>query len=194
MDKLFSKVDNLWGYHQLKLAEDSSKVTAIITPWGVYRFLACPFGISTAPGEYQARMAHEILKDFYLNGAIVYIDDTVIYGRNVEEFLSILDRILSQMAAFNVRLKPSKCFFGMTSIEFLGHIFDVSGARLLYARVKGIQEWPKPTSVKGARSLIGISGLYKGVIKLYDTSDSFNTKKSSASEPFRMSQEGRDLL
>ena len=61
----FAKVDNLWGYHQLKLTEDSSKVTAIITPWGVYRFLACPFGISTAPGEYQARMAYEILKDLF---------------------------------------------------------------------------------------------------------------------------------
>ena len=91
--KLFRQNGQFVGYHQLKLAEDSSKVTAIITPWGVYRFLACPFGISTAPGEYQQRMAHEILKDFYLNGAIVYIDDTVIYGRNVEEFLSILDRM-----------------------------------------------------------------------------------------------------
>ena len=30
----FAKVDNLWGYHQLKVAEKSSKVTAIITPWG----------------------------------------------------------------------------------------------------------------------------------------------------------------
>ena len=49
----FAKVDNLWGYHQIKLAENSSKVTEIITPWGVYRFLACLFGISTAPGEYQ---------------------------------------------------------------------------------------------------------------------------------------------
>ena len=85
---LFCKEDNLWGYHQLKLAKDSSKVTAIITLWGVHRFLACPFGISTASGEYQAR-------------------------------------ILSLMAAFNVRLKPSKYFFGMTSIDFLGHIFDV---------------------------------------------------------------------
>ena len=28
---IFAKVDNLWGYHQLRL-EDSSKVTAIITP------------------------------------------------------------------------------------------------------------------------------------------------------------------
>ena len=41
----FAMVDYLWGYHQLKLAENSSNVTAIITQWGVYRFLACPFGI-----------------------------------------------------------------------------------------------------------------------------------------------------
>ena len=67
--RFYAKVDNLWGYHQLRLTGDSSKVTAII-PWGLYRFLACPFGISTAPGEYQARMAHEILQDYYLNGAI----------------------------------------------------------------------------------------------------------------------------
>ena len=42
-----------------------------------------PFGISTASGEYQARMTYEILQDYYLNGAIVYIDDTVIYGSTI---------------------------------------------------------------------------------------------------------------
>ena len=76
-------------------------------------------------------MAHEILQGYYLNGETVYIlivyiyiDDTMIYGSTVEGFLSILDQILSRMAAFNVRLKPSKCSFGMQSIEFLGYFFD----------------------------------------------------------------------
>jgi len=36
--KYFAKVDNLWGYHQLRLEDESSKVTAIITPWGIHRF------------------------------------------------------------------------------------------------------------------------------------------------------------
>ena len=27
--QIFAKVDNLWGYHQLRLAEDSSKIAAI---------------------------------------------------------------------------------------------------------------------------------------------------------------------
>ena len=30
----YAKVDNLWGYHQFKLDQQSSLVTAIITPWG----------------------------------------------------------------------------------------------------------------------------------------------------------------
>ena len=65
--------------------------------------MACPFGISKSPGEYQDRMAHEILQDYYLNGAIVYIDDMVIYGSTVKGFLTILDQTLSRMAAFNFK-------------------------------------------------------------------------------------------
>ena len=60
----YEKVDNLWWYRQFRLTKDNSKVTAIITP-GVYRFLACTFGISMALKDFHARMAHEILQDYY---------------------------------------------------------------------------------------------------------------------------------
>ena len=30
----YAKVNYLWGYHQLKFDQASSRVTAIITPWG----------------------------------------------------------------------------------------------------------------------------------------------------------------
>ena len=36
--KFYTKVDNLWGYHQLSLTDNSSKVTSIITPWGCTDF------------------------------------------------------------------------------------------------------------------------------------------------------------
>ena len=39
----------------------------------------------------------------------------------------MLDMVLDKMTKFNVRLKLSKCSFGMTSVEFLGHIFDEYG-------------------------------------------------------------------
>ena len=108
----FAKVDNLWGYYQLRLDEESSRVTVITMGCLYIWFLAFPFGISTAPGEYQARMAHKLLEGYYLNGAVVY---AVVYGKDATLFLQMLDLVLDRMAKFNVRLKPSKCSFGMTS-------------------------------------------------------------------------------
>ena len=59
-----------------------------------------------------------MLQDYYLNGAVVYIDDTIIYGRNEETSLNLLDQILSKLVEFNVDLKPSNCYFGIDNIEF----------------------------------------------------------------------------
>ena len=78
---------------------------------------------STAQGEYQARIAHQILQEFYLNDAVVNIDDTVIYGAYLGTFLERLDLVLERMARFNVRLKPRKCFFGMASVKVFGPYF-----------------------------------------------------------------------
>ena len=125
--------------------------------------MACPFEISTAPGEYQARMAHKVLEGYYLNVAVVYIDDAVIYGKNEASFLQILDMVLDRMTKFNVRLKPSKCSFGMTSVEFLGHIFD-EYAHLSDKRVQGIKDLPIPTSVSAVRSFVGMVNYFRDFI------------------------------
>ena len=83
-----------------------------------YHSIGCLPSISTAPGEYQARLSHEVLQNYYMNCSVVYIDDR----RNEETFLTWLDQIISKLVEFNVRLKLSKCYFGMDHIEFMGHI------------------------------------------------------------------------
>jgi hypothetical protein len=62
----FAKLDNLWGYHQLNVVPEDQDNTTIITPWGLFKFTRCPFGISTAPAVYQDRMANVVLRDLYL--------------------------------------------------------------------------------------------------------------------------------
>ena len=57
-----------------------------------------PLESQQPPGEYQARMAHKVLEGFYLNGAVVYIDDTVVYGKDAKSFLQMLDLVLDRMA------------------------------------------------------------------------------------------------
>ena len=50
--KFFSKLDASKGFWQLKLDEESSKLTCFNTPFGRKRFLRLPFGIKSAPEVY----------------------------------------------------------------------------------------------------------------------------------------------
>ena len=113
----------------------------------------------------------------------------------IEAILTILDQILSRMAAFNVRLKPSKYSYAVH--RFLGHIFDENEIRSSNSRVQGIRDLPEPSSVKGVRSFIGmvnyfrdfIKGLWSHLIPLAQL-----TKKNATQKGFEMTEEARDAF
>jgi hypothetical protein len=85
--KFYAKMDNLSGYYQLVIVEGDRPNTTIATPLGLFQFRKCPFGLSTAPGVYQDRMQNVVLGGLIPDSGVVYIDDTVSYGKSVEEFL-----------------------------------------------------------------------------------------------------------
>ena len=109
-------------------------------------------------------MAHEVIHDYYLNGAVVYIDDTIIYGRNEETFLTMLDQILSKLVEFNFRLKLSKHYFGMDHIEFLGHVFIEKAIQLSDERGQGVKQIPEPTSLKAVKNFVGMVNCFRNSI------------------------------
>ena len=45
--KVFTKLDALKGYHQCPLDEASQLLTTFITPFGRFKFLRAPYGISS---------------------------------------------------------------------------------------------------------------------------------------------------
>jgi hypothetical protein len=103
--KFYAKVDNIQGYYQLNLVEADRDKTAIITPFGLFRFKRCPFGLSTAPGVYQNRMTEVVLKGLVPEACVVFIDDTIIKGRSCLELLDNLEKVFQRMRQFNVKLK-----------------------------------------------------------------------------------------
>ena len=74
---MFSLLDAKDGFLQVKFSESSSFFSTI---WGAgrkYRWLRMPFGISSAPEEFQQRLQDAI---HGLEGVAVVADDILVYG------------------------------------------------------------------------------------------------------------------
>ena len=65
--KVFSKAYLKDGFLQIQLDQESSKLATFQTPWGRYRYLRMPFGISPAPECFQRKLDQNLegLKGIY---------------------------------------------------------------------------------------------------------------------------------
>ena len=75
--KVFSTFDIKDAFQVIKLTKESSMLSTMHTPWGRYRWTRLPFGISSAPEEFQRRI-HDVLCG--MDGIINIADDIYHHG------------------------------------------------------------------------------------------------------------------
>ena len=74
---MFTVLDAKDGFLRVKLDKDSSKLTTFHTPFGRYKWHRMPFGICSAPEEFQ-RHVNEIIEG--LEGVAAIADDLLVTG------------------------------------------------------------------------------------------------------------------
>ena len=156
--RLFSVLDAKDGFHQVKLDEESSSLTTFWSPYGRYRYLRMPFGISSAPEEFQRRM-HMICQD--LSGVAVIADNILVYGSGSteEEYRqdhdANLKRFLQRAREANLKLNKHKLRLRLKEVAFMGHRLTAQGVCPDPAKVKVIMDMPRPEDKKGVERLLG---------------------------------------
>ena len=180
--KIFSVADAKNGFWQVKLDEPSSFLTTFWTPFGRYRWLRMPFGIATAPEEYQRRQ-HEVLEG--LVGVHVVADDILITGQGEteEEALKDHDRnlvaLLERARAVNLKLNPKKLKLRLSEVPYIGHLLSANGLKPDPEKVRAVQDMPRPDGrgkaekIKAVQRFLGfVNYLAKFVPHLADESES----------------------
>lgn len=59
----------------------------------------------------------------------------------------------------------SKCHFGQQQVKYLGHVITSEGIQPDPAKIKVVQEYPVPKSVKDVRAFMGLTNYYRKFVK-----------------------------
>ena len=163
---IFTKLDLKDAYHRLRIREGDEWKTAFRCRYGHFKYLVIPFSLTNTPATFQ-KYINDILHDLVDHICIVYLDDILIYSRDVADHSQHVRQVLEKLREASLFANLKKCTFSTRTVSFLGFIITPQGVQMERERVEAVADWPPPTTVKEIQSFLGFAGFYRRFIKNY---------------------------
>jgi len=96
---------------------------------------------------------------------VVYLDNILIFMETLEEHQRVTWRVMELLRKHNLFLKPEKCKFKKTEVEYLGVIISQNSIKMDPVKVAGVTEWPTPSNRKEVQSFLGFTNFYRRFIQ-----------------------------
>uniref|UniRef100_H3B5S1 Gypsy retrotransposon integrase-like protein 1 n=1 Tax=Latimeria chalumnae TaxID=7897 RepID=H3B5S1_LATCH len=158
----FSVLDQGKAYHQGFLDEESHLLTA----FALYEWVRIPFGLSSAPTEFQRSMEGCLsgLRDYICQP---YLDDDLVHSSDFEEHVKHVQTVLQRYQQHGVKLTARKCELFKSKVRFLGKMVSEQGYTMYPAEIAPVQALreKRPATIEELRKILGFLSYYRPYIQ-----------------------------
>ena len=160
----FSIFDLASGFHQIELDPKDRQKTAFSSLTGHYEYVRMPMELKNSPATFQ-RLMDQILLGLQGTKPFLYLDDIVIYAKDLEDHGKKVRRLLKQLKEANLSLQPEKWEFRFKEIAYLGHIISDKGVKPGPKKIEAVQNFPRLKTPRNMKQFLGLAGYYRRFIK-----------------------------
>ncbi|GBN52471.1 Transposon Ty3-I Gag-Pol polyprotein [Araneus ventricosus] len=150
---VFSVLDLKDGFVQIELDDKSSDLCTFSSPFGCYKFLRLPMGLSCAPEIFQKRNEANFND---IPGVLVYFDDLLIAGDTIEQHDEILGKVIKRAKELNIKFNQNKIQLKVPEVKYLGYIFTSEGMKPDPDYVQAIIDMPEPRNKTELQRILGM--------------------------------------
>lgn len=155
--KFISRIDLLIGY-QVPLTDNAKRISALITPTGLYQYKTMPFGMKGTPATFQ-RLITNILSG--LERVVAYLDDLIIFTDSWRDHIGVLNQVFQRLRQAKLTVNLLKSEFGHAKLKVLGHEVGSGCVFPVSAKIDAIQSLPIPKNRKAVQTFLGMTGYYR---------------------------------
>lgn len=163
--KYKSTIDLSQAFHQIKLTNKSREKTSFALGTKLFCYNRMTMGLKGSPATL-ATLIDSIFEEYYPK-AFAYVDDFIISTQTFEEHLEILKSIAVKLREKNLAISAKKSKFCCKQLEFLGYLLNEDGLCANPRKIKPVENWKRPTTVKEVRRILGSAGWYRRFIQNY---------------------------
>ena len=149
---MLSFLDAFSSYHQIPMYPPDAEKTTFITLHGLLCYNVMLFGLKNARTTYQ-RLVTKMFRPLLGKTMEVYIDDMLVMSKKRPDHTTHLQEAFDLLRAYDMKLNPLKCAFGVSVGRFLGFMVTQRGIESNLAQLKAILESLAPSSRKGVQQL-----------------------------------------
>ena len=144
----FSCLDLKAGFWQIAIDEALKKYTAFtMGNIGFFEHKCMPFGLCNAPVIFQ-RLMQNCLEELNLTYCLIYLDDMIVFSKMEEEHFQCLHVVFNHFREHNMKLRPTKCKFFQSEIDYLAHHVSKEGVQASKENLKAVAEFSCPKLIQ----------------------------------------------